>query len=87
MTIATTQVTVGTAVALLAGPDEMPQRVIVHNNESSQQIFVGGSDVTTANGLHIDGKEEQTFTLNPGEALYGVVATGTNAVSVMTQRQ
>lgn len=87
MTLSTQQITVGTAVTLIAGPDEMAQRIIVHNDESSQQIFIGDSAVSTTTGLHIDGKEEQTFVLNPGEALYAVVSTGTNKVSVMTQRQ
>lgn len=87
MTISTSQISVGTVATLIAGPDEMPQRVILHNNEASQQVFVGNGDVTTANGLHVDGKEEQVFTLNPGESLYGVCAIGTNSVSVMIQRQ
>lgn len=86
MTIITQQITVGTASVLLAGPDDMAQRVIIHNADSSQQVFIGGSDVTISNGLHVDGKEERELTLNPGEALYGV-SNNSYLVSVMIQKQ
>ena len=86
MTIATAQYTLGTARIMIAGPDDMAQRVTVHNNESAQQVFLGGSDVTTSNGIHLDGKQERQITLNPGEALYGV-STGSHAISVMIQKQ
>lgn len=86
MTIATAQITVGTARVLLAAADDSAQRVTVHNNESAQQVFLGGSDVTTSNGVHLDGKEERQITLNPGESLYGI-AGGSYVVSVMIQKQ
>jgi hypothetical protein len=84
--IATAQITVGTARVLLAAADDSAQRVTVHNNESAQQVFLGGSDVTTSNGVHLDGKEERQITLNPGESLYGI-AGGSYVVSVMIQKQ
>lgn len=86
MNIATAQITVGTARVLLAAADDSAQRVTVHNNESAQQVFLGGSDVTTSNGVHLDGKEERQITLNPGESLYGI-AGGSYVVSVMIQKQ
>ena len=86
MTIATAQITLGTARVLLAAADDSAQRVTVHNNDSGQQVFLGGSDVTTSNGVHLDGKEERQITLNPGESLYGI-ASGSHVVSVMFQKQ
>lgn len=62
----------------------MSQRVTIHNNEASQQIFIGDSGVTTSNGVHLDGKEERQITLNPGEGLFGIAAH-TSSVSVMIQ--
>jgi hypothetical protein len=84
VTIATNHITLGTARAVVAGASQMSQRVTVHNNESAQQVFLGGSDVTTSNGIHLDGKEERSITLNPGEVLYGI-ASGSHSVSVMIQ--
>ena len=86
MTIATAQYTLGTARIMIAGPDDMAQRVTVHNSETGQQVFLGGSDVTTSNGVHLDGKETRQITLNPGESLYGV-STAARAIGVMIQKQ
>jgi hypothetical protein len=86
VTISTAQITVGTARVLLAAADDSGQRVTVHNDDSAQQVFLGGSDVTTSNGIHLDGKEERQITLNPGESLYGI-ASNSHVVSVMIQKQ
>ena len=85
MTMTTAQVSVTTTATLLCAANAMSQRVTVHNNENSQQIFLGNSDVTTSTGIHLDGKEERQIILNPGEGLWGVSAN-TNAVSVMIQK-
>lgn len=86
MTIFTAQYTIGTARVEIVAPDDMAQRVTVHNNESAQQIYLGGADVTTANGVHLDGKEERSIVLNPGEALYAI-SSGSYSISVMRQTQ
>lgn len=85
MTLSTSQISVTTTPTLLCAPDDMSQRVTLHNNESSQQVYIGDSGVTTSTGIHLDGKEERQITLNPGEGLWGVSAN-TNSVSVMIQR-
>ena len=85
MTLTTAQISVTTAATLLCAANAQSQRVTVHNNESSQQVFIGASDVTTSTGIHLDGKEERQITLNPGEGLWGVSAN-TNSVGVMIQK-
>jgi len=85
VTLSTSQISVTTTPTLLCAPDDMSQRVTLHNNESSQQVYIGDSGVTTSTGIHLDGKEERQITLNPGEGLWGVSAN-TNSVSVMIQR-
>jgi len=85
VTMTTAQVSVTSAATLLCAADAMSQRVTIHNNETSQQIFLGNSGVTTSTGIHLDGKEERQIILNPGEGLWGVSAN-TNAVSVMIQK-
>ena len=84
--ITTAQYTIGTAVTLIAPADDMVQRVLIHNNDSALQVFLGGASVTTSNGVHLDGKEEREITLNPGEALYAVAAAD-RSISVMIQTQ
>lgn len=85
MTLTTAQISVTTAATLLCAANAQSQRVTVHNNEASQQIFIGASDVTTSTGVHLDGKEERQITLNPGEGLWGISAN-TSSVSVMIQK-
>ena len=85
MTMTTAQISVTTAATLLCAANAQSQRVTVHNNENSQQVFIGASDVTTSTGVHLDGKEERQITLNPGEGLWGIAAN-TNSVSVMIQK-
>lgn len=86
MTLQTSQFTVGTAAMLIAGPDVMTQFVTIHNDNANQQVFIGGSDVSTSNGFHVDGKEEHSFTLYPGDALYAV-SSGSDNISVIIQKQ
>ena len=85
MTVTTAQISVTTAATLLCAANAQSQRVTVHNNENSQQVFIGASDVTTSTGVHLDGKEERQITLNPGEGLWGISAN-TGSVSVMIQK-
>jgi hypothetical protein len=86
MTISTAQYTIGTAIVQIVPPDDMPQRVTIHNDDSSQQIFLGNQTVTTSTGIHLDGKEERSITLNPGETLFAI-ASGNRTISVMIQTQ
>lgn len=85
MTMTTAQISVTTAATLLCAANSMSQRVTVHNNENSQQVFIGDSGVTTSTGVHLDGKEERQIILNPGEGLWGI-SSNSNSVSVMIQK-
>jgi len=86
MTLTTAQYTVGTAAVQIVPPDDMPQRVTVHNNDNAQQVYLGNASVGTATGVHLDGKEERQITLNPGESLFAISA-GSHQISVMIQTQ
>jgi len=85
VTMTTAQISVTTAATLLCAANSMSQRVTVHNNENSQQVFIGDSGVTTSNGIHLAGKVSRQIILNPGEGLWGV-SSNTNSVSVMIQK-
>jgi hypothetical protein len=51
--------------------------------ESSADLYIGGSNVTTANGFLVTADTPVSFELFAGDRLYGVVATGTATVSVL----
>lgn len=76
-----------TATVLLDGANtSIPQRrsgTVV--NTSSTTVYLGGSDVTTANGTPCDTALIPSFgfDLEPGEKLYGIVASGTQEVRIL----
>ena len=53
----------------------------VRNLDASLAIAVGGADVTVATGYPLAAGEGLGMTLGGGEALYGVVASGTATVA------
>lgn len=46
-------------------------------------LSVGASDVTTSAGFDVVSGEPLVVDLDPGETIYGIVATGTQAVHVL----
>jgi hypothetical protein len=93
MMIYSTRVTVGTAVTLLVPPDNQSQSVTLLN-AGSNIVRIGGEDVTTtAFGLPAvpdNPNVSRTFfyaTLNPGESIYGITASGQSPVNVWYQQK
>lgn len=58
------------------------QACAVHNS-SGVIVYVGGSDVTTGNGYPVAAGGDFAVDLLPGDALYGRVASGTAACTVV----
>jgi hypothetical protein len=91
MAIVSTRVTVGTTATLLVAPSVQPQRVQLLN-AGTVVVRIGGPDVTTtAYGLPPlpdnpnVARTPFTFKLNPGESIFGIVASGTSPVNVWIQ--
>jgi len=81
-------VSVGTTATLLsasiAGRDG--QTVLVQNPAGGATVYLGGAGVTTASyGYSLDGGVAFAIDLQDAEALYGVVASSTQNVSVIRQ--
>jgi hypothetical protein len=67
------QFTLGTGVITQIVPfHNAPQMVTIHNQEknSNRYIFLGGTSVSEANGIHIDQAETQNYTLLPGATMW-----------------
>jgi hypothetical protein len=56
------------------------QHVCIHNHEHSQnrEIFIGGSDVTLANGMHAVATQTGVVQLLPGDELYAIANNSCN---------
>lgn len=85
MAIETAAVTVAnTATALAAGGGGTTSRTIITVKPAAAggvEVYVGPVGVTAATGLPLGGGI--SFALNAGEALYGIVASGTALVRVL----
>jgi hypothetical protein len=56
-------------------------------NRGSVAVYLGGdSSVTTSTGYQLDAGEAVAMTVAEGEYVYGIAASGSNAVHVLAQK-
>jgi hypothetical protein len=80
------QTTVGTAAPVqIDGSSVNPMYLTIHNNDNTKVLYLGGSDVSSTNGLTLLKQETIQFTLNPGEALYAISSSGDHVISWLRQ--
>ena len=77
------QVSVGVTATLLVAASTFDQTVWLHN--SGGALYIGASNVTTANGYKLDTGDKMELPVGDNEGLYGIVASGTNTVFVLKQ--
>ena len=84
--ISSGQVTVGTATPVkLDGSSVNATYLTVHNNDNTKVLYLGGSDVSTTTGLRLLKEETLQFTLNPGEGMFAISASGDHVISWLRQ--
>lgn len=85
MGVRATRVNVGTSPTALTGSssDYHSGQSGLVRNRGANTVYVGGSDVTTAQGFRLDPGESIPLDLFDGEALYGRVASGTETCDVL----
>ncbi len=79
----TAQVSVTTTRTLVVPELIGDQSVYLHS--SSGTLYIGGPDVTTANGYRMDNADKLTIMVGDHEALYAITSSGTANLFVMTQ--
>ena len=78
--------TVGTAATLIDGVAwHNPVVMHIHNNDNTDAIYLGGSDVTTTNGLSLLKQESLDITLYPGNQIYAVSSKSGHSISFIRQ--
>ena len=77
------QVTITTTPTIIVPANIADQTALLH--ATNNELFIGGSDLTTGNGYLVDHKDKLTIQVGDHEGLYGVVASGTTVVSVLYQ--
>ena len=79
----TAQVSVTTTRTLVVPELIGDQSVYLHS--SSGTLYIGGPDVTAANGYRLDNGDKLTIMVGDHEALYAITSSGTANLFVMTQ--
>jgi len=72
MTFQVRQIALGTASAALATASAKNTHEVFIYNDSNKSIYVGGSDVTVANGFHIPATSFRELKIANGDVLWGV---------------
>jgi hypothetical protein len=78
-----TAVSVGTTAVLLIAADDTHRTVYLHH-ESNHAIYLGGSNVSTGNGLHMKKSENLSIVLPSRQTIYAVSDTADQEIRVLT---
>ena len=78
------QVSVNSTPTVLAAATNFDQTVWLHNSGGGV-VYIGAANVSTTNGYKLDNGDKMELPVGDHEALYGVTASGTNTVCVLTQ--
>jgi hypothetical protein len=87
VTISSGQTSVGTSPTLIDGLEVNPFRLHLHNNDNTDEVFLGGSAVTTTTGLKLLKQDSIELIINPLEALYAVSSKTGHIVSWLKQTE
>ena len=78
-----TQTSVGTTATLLIAASTVNRVAVIHPL-STTDLYLGASTVTTSNGFLLEKNDGyMSITIPANETLYGIVATGTETVTVL----
>ena len=79
----TAQKTVTTTATIVASQLIADQSVYLHS--ASGTLYIGGSDLTLANGYRMDNGDKLSLLLGDHEDLYAMTSSGTATLYVMSQ--
>ena len=80
-------VSVSTATpTALNGASANPIKLHIANNDGTDTVYLGGSDVTVATGYNLTNKERVVFELNPGEQVFAIASKNNHEVSYISQK-
>ena len=83
------QTSVGTIAThidgVLNGYAGNPYRLFLHNNDNTDAVYLGGSDVTISTGLMVDKGVMIQLTVSPTDLLYAVSGKTGHIISWMSE--
>ena len=87
MALSSGQTSVGTAATLIDASSSNPFRLMIHNNDNTDAVYLGGSAVTTTTGMTLAKSERIEFTMFAGERLFAVSTKTGHNISWVKQEQ
>jgi len=79
--------TVGTAATLIDGIAwNNPVLLHIHNDDNTTSIHIGGSDVTTSNGMKLLKQDSLEITLHQANQIYCISSKNEHVVSWIAQK-
>jgi hypothetical protein len=85
MTISSGAITVGTVPSIIDGTYNSNFRLIVHNNDNTDAVYLGGPDVSISNGLALLKQETLQLEMNPLESVYAISGKAGHTISYLKQ--
>jgi hypothetical protein len=87
MTLFSGNTTVGTAATLIDGIAwQNPVALHIHNNDNTDAVYLGDSNVTTSNGLKLLKEDSIEITLHQANQIYCVSSKLGHVVSWIAQK-
>jgi len=85
MPVTSQTVSVGTAVVEVSGPSIRSQFVYLQDGDydGETEVYVGGSDVTTASGVKLSKSNSTVFQTNADDSLYAICSAEGGSVRVV----
>ena len=85
MPITTGQLDVGTTATVIDGTHNSNFKITIQNLDNTDTLYIGGPDVTPANGLGLVKLSSMQFDMNPLDRLYCVSTKTGHHMSYMKQ--
>lgn len=76
---------VGTAATLVDGRHNQATYLTIHNNDNTDAVYIGNSNVTTTTGLKLNKEESYQFILQPLDQIFAVSTKAGHNISWMRQ--
>lgn len=81
MAVSSGQISIGVTRVAIDGVSTNPYRLRIHNMSNTQNLFLGGGDVTASNGLELHSHESFEIIVSPNEQIFVVASSGNHDVS------
>ena len=81
MALSSGRQTIGTAATAVEGTSNQPFTLIIHNDDNTADMFVGGPTVGIATGLAVNKLENIQLELKAGDQVYAVSSVASHTIS------